>query len=114
MALGELTRQLAQQAISGQVQEVVDALRPPDLSKISESLPSDKAAAAQGEPVGQTIIGQLQAMQKALKEDEELVALFTAGLDTLRVLEIYIPSWRVIVLTGIDAQMLVTRVLSPV
>jgi hypothetical protein len=53
-------------------------------------------------------------MQKSLKEDQELVVLCTTGLGTLRVLEIYAPSWRVVVLTGIDADKTVTRVISPV
>ena len=108
MALGEITKQFAKQAI-------VDALRPPDLSKISESLPGEKAAApVQAENTGAVIVAQLHAMQKVLKDDEELLVLCSAGLEMLRVLEIYMPSWRVAVLTGIDTEKTVTRVVSPV
>ena len=108
MALGEITKQFAKQAI-------VDALRPPDLSKISESLGGEKAAApAQSENVGGVIVAQLHAMQKALKDDEELLVLCVAGMETLRVLEVYMPSWRVAVLTGIDTEKTITRVISPV
>ncbi len=114
MALVEFTKQLAQQAIGNQVKEVVNALRPPDLSKIAETLGTEKTTApAQGENVGATIIAQLQAMQKALKEDEELVVLSGGGLDMLRVLEIYVPAWRVAVLVGIDTDKNITRLIAP-
>jgi len=42
-----------------------------------------------------------------------LIVLATAGLETLRILEIYAPSWRVAVLTGIDSDKIVTRVICP-
>ncbi len=114
MALVELTRQLAQQAIGNQVKDVLDSLRPPDLAKISEALRTSKpAGAAQPENIGATILGQVQAMQKALKEDEELLVLFHAGTETIRVLEVFVPSWNVAVLTGIDTEKNVTRVISP-
>ena len=53
-------------------------------------------------------------MQKALKDDEELIVLATGGLETVRVLEIFAPSWQVVVLTGIDAEKNITRLISPV
>jgi hypothetical protein len=115
MGFANLTKQLAQQAIGNQVKEVVDSLRPADAASTAESLTGAKpAAAAPGDNIGATIIAQVQAMQKSLKEDQELVVLCTTGLGTLRVLEIYAPSWRVVVLTGIDADKNVTRVISPV
>ena len=114
MALLGLTKQLAQQVIGNQVKEVVNSLRPPDLSKIADTLTTEKTAApAQGENVGATIIAQLNAMQKALKEDEELVVLSGADLDVLRVLEIYMPTWRVAVLVGIDTEKNITRLIAP-
>lgn len=113
MVLGELTRQLAQQAIGNQVKDVVDSLRPPELSKIAESLTGDKPVAAPGESIAALILGQVAAMQKALKDDEELVVLASAAAETLRVLEIYAPSPRLLVVTGIDAQRTVTRVIAP-
>ena len=60
------------------------------------------------------ILGQIQAMQKALKEDDELLVLLHNGLETMRVMEIYVPSWGVVVLTGIDAERNLTRVISPI
>ncbi len=53
-------------------------------------------------------------MQNALKEDQELVVLCTVGLETLRVLEVFAPSPNLLVLTGIDSDRSITRVISPV
>ena len=97
MALGEITKQLATQAIG-------------------DLLESEKTAAAPGQPekLHATILAQVQGMQKALKEDQELVVLFCSGGETVRVFEIFVPSPLVFVLSGIDAQKNTTRVISPV
>ena len=105
MALSDLTK----------VKDVLDALRPADLSRISESARAGgPAAAGQADNTGATIFGQIQAMQKAVKEDEELVVLLGTGVGMLRVLEIYLPSWPVAVVTGIDTDRALTRVISTV
>lgn len=106
MALASLTKQIAQQAL-------LDSLRPADAAQVSESLKTNRPAAASGENVCAVILSQIQAMQKAVKEDEELVVLLHNGLETIRVLEIYVPSWNVAVLTGIDAERNLTRVIAP-
>jgi len=113
MALGELTKQIAQQALKAPVKDVLDSLRPPDAAQIAESMKSSKAPAAPSENVCATLLGQVQAMQKAIKEDEELVVLFPNRLEVMRVLEIYVPSWGVAVLTGIDTARNLTRVIAP-
>jgi hypothetical protein len=82
MALGDLTKQLASQAIR-------NAVNPPP-------------APPRPDNPGAAMLAQVQAMQKALKEDEELIVLFHAGGETVRVLEFFFPSWQVAVLTGID------------
>jgi hypothetical protein len=106
VGIGYLTKQLAQQALG-------EALRPPDLSAIAEKLTgAPTSAGAQPDNIGATIVGQLQAMQKALKEEEELVVLCSAAGETLRVLEVFAPTWRVLVLTGIDADKNVARVVT--
>jgi len=94
MALGDLTKQIAEQAIR-------NAVNPP-------------AAPHRPDNPGAAMLAQVQAMQKALKEDEELIVLFHAGGETVRVLEFFFPSWQVAVLTGIDPEKAVTRVISPV
>ena len=107
MALVGLTKQIAQQAL-------LDSLRPSDASQVSDSLKNSRPAAAQGENLCATILAQIQAMQKAVKDDEELVLLLHNGLETMRVLEVFVPSWNVAVLTGIDAERNLTRVIAPV
>ena len=53
-------------------------------------------------------------MQKALREDDELVVLFPAGGEMIRVLEIFLPTKALVILSGLDAQRNTTRVVSPV
>ena len=110
MGLGHLGKQLAQQALSKGVKDVVDSLRPSDAAATAESLGGTKSAPA-GENTGSTVVAQLQAMQGALKEDQELIAMYTNGISTVRVLEVYAPSWKVFVLTGIDTDRALTRVI---
>lgn len=90
------------------MKEALDALRAPDASRMSEALRSAKPA----DNPGATITSQIQAMQKALKEDEELVVLVQSGEQTVRVLEFFLPSWQVVVLTGIDTEKNLTRIVS--
>ena len=96
MALGEFTKQIAQQAL---LSATTKDPAPP--------------APAQGENIGAVILGRVAAMQKALKEDEELVVTFQSGAERIRVTEIFTPSRHCAVLTGLDADHNVTRVISP-
>src|SRR6266542_4096309 len=80
MSLGDLTKQLAVQALS------------------TPERPEKPAQTGPGETVGPTLLAQLQAMQKALKDDEELIILFRSGAETIVVREIYLPTWQVAVL----------------
>jgi len=101
MALADLTKQLAQQAIlsatSGKEKE-------------KEKEPSAPAA----DPTGPVIFGQIAAMQKALKEDEELLVFFESGAERIRVLEMFLASPQVVVLTGRDPHGALSRVVSAV
>jgi hypothetical protein len=94
MAIGDLTKQLASQAIR-------NAVNPP-------------AAPPRPDSPGAAILAQVQAMQKALKEDEELIVWFHAAGERVRVLECFFPSWQVAVLTGPDSDKSMTRVVAPV
>jgi hypothetical protein len=94
MAFGGLTKQLAAQAIR-------DAVNPP-------------AAPPRPDNPGAAMLAQVQAMQKALKENEELIVLLHAGGETVRVLEFFFPSWQVAVLTGIDKDKATARVIAAV
>jgi hypothetical protein len=116
MGLGEITKQLAGQALRDSTKDMFEALRPPDLASITDAIAGTKPnqPAANSDNIGATILGQVQAMQKALKDDEELMVLCSAGLDTLRVLEMFLPTWRVMVLAGIDTEKVITRLVLPV
>lgn len=95
MALTELTKQLAAHALDA-------AVKP--------------AAAAPGaaEDVCATMLGQIQAMQRALKEDDELIVLVHSGAESVRVLEVFVPSPNVVVLSGVDAARNTTRIVAHV
>jgi hypothetical protein len=93
MAFTDIAKQLAHQAL-------VDQITP------------KPSAPAQPDTVGGVMLGQIQAMQKACKEDEELVVLFRSGPETVRVLELIVPSWTVLVLAGLDEAKNTTRVVA--
>jgi hypothetical protein len=95
MAFVDLTKQLAQQAIQSAMQ---DPPPPPPV----------------GDNPGAVILNQVGAMQKALKDDEELVIYVQSGTEKIRVMEIFLPAPQVAVLTGIDANRVMTRVVSAV
>ena len=95
MSLGDLTKQLAKQAIGDTVKGVIDP-----------------GPAAAPDLIG-TIVGQLQAMQKALKEEDELVVLCASGAEMIRIFEIFLPSRDVAVLSGLDPNRNTTRIISP-
>jgi hypothetical protein len=98
MALVDLTKQLAKEAL---------------LSATADPKPAAPAAPA-AENVGAIVMGQIHSMQKALKEDEELVVWFSNANETLRVMEIFLPSPKLAVLSGHDADRNLTRVITPV
>lgn len=98
MAFVDLTKQLAKEAFLS----------------VTQDPPAPAAALAQPDNVGAMILGQIHGLQKALKDDEELVVWFASDLEKLRVMEIFLPSPRVAVLSGHDAERNLTRVISPV
>ena len=99
MALGDLTKQLAEQAIAGTIRS-------------STQPKSDPSATPQPEDVAATIAGEVQAMQKALKEEDELLVQYHTGAEMVRVLEVFLRSRGVVVLTGHDAAKNITRVVA--
>ena len=98
MAFTELTKQLAQQAI-------LSATSAPEKKEAPAPVPVDNT--------GLTIFGEIQAMQRALKEDEELVVLFQSGVERIRVMEMFLRSPQVVVLSGQDANRNLTRAITP-
>jgi hypothetical protein len=94
MAIGEFTKQIAQQAL------------------LSATAAPKEAPAAAADPTASAILAQIAAMQKQLKEDEELIVAFHQGPERIRVMEIYVPAPQVVVLIGLDANRALTRVIS--
>jgi hypothetical protein len=96
MAFADLTKQIAQQAL------------------LSATTPSKEPPAAPVDSTGSMILGQIAAMQKQLKDDEELVITFQQGAERISVMEIFLASPTVAVLIGPDANRAVTRVVAAV
>ena len=96
MDLGGITKQLAAQALASATQE-----------------PAAPSTAA-GTSTGVVILNQIGAIQSSLKEDEELMVVWQSGAEKIRVLEIYLPSPQVAVLTGLDGNRALARVISAV
>jgi hypothetical protein len=108
MTIGSLGKTLANQAIESTKNSVMDAVRTPAPPK-----PEPKPVAALPD-TGAAIVAQIQAMQRPLKEDQELAVLFRAGDEMLRVNEIFVPNPEVLVFAGVDSNGNITRVISPV
>jgi hypothetical protein len=94
MALGEFTKQIAQQAL------------------LSATSAPKETAPAPADSTGAAVMAQIAAMQKQLKDDEELVVSFHQGAERIRVMEIYAPAGQAVVLIGLDANRALTRVVS--
>ena len=93
MALADLTKQLAQQALLSATKEPAPA--PPQLDN-----------------PGGTILSQIAAMQRVLKDDEELIVQCQCAGETIRVVEIFLPSPHIAVISGTDANRGFTRVVA--
>src|SRR5579863_376120 len=113
MTIGSLGKVLANQAIESTKNTVLDAVRTPESPKSAE--PARPAAPASSlADTGAAIVAQIQAMQRPLKEDQELAVLCRAGDEMLRVQEIFVPNTEVLIFAGVDSQGNVTRVIAPV
>jgi hypothetical protein len=110
MALGDIGRALTGQALDSAKNSMLDAIKGEPAKK--PAAPAAASAPAQ-ESIGGIILAQLQAMQKSLKEDQELVVQFRSGEEMLRIVEIFVPSPQVFVLAGNDGQQRLTRIVAP-
>jgi hypothetical protein len=102
VGFGQLTKQLAQQAIGNQVKDAVEGI-----------VPSDAPALPPVETISSIVLGELNAMQKGLKEDQELIVTVAIGSETLRIREIYVRSPQIAVLSGTGTDKALTRVICP-
>ncbi len=103
MSLGTIGKTLAGQALEATKKNVIDSIVGPEPAK-----PAPPAAPL-AESVGAIILGQIQAMQRPLRDDQELLVMW----QSLRVTEIFVPTQQVLVLSGLDVQQNLTRVIAP-
>jgi len=103
MSLGTIGKTLAGQALEATKKNVIDSIVGPEPAKPAA------AGAPATESVGAIILGQIQAMQRPLRDDQELVVMW----QSLRVTEIFVPTPQVLVLSGVDVQQNLTRVIAP-
>jgi hypothetical protein len=102
MALGELTKQIAQQALLS-------------ATTAKEPAPAPAAPAqAPAENLAAVLLGQINAMQRALKDDEELVVTYHNGAERIRVMEIFTPVRQMAVLSGTDGERNLARVIAAI
>lgn len=99
MALGNFGKVLADQAIEATKRNVMGHIGVSEPAKPADNGGTRQAPAPE---VGPIILGQLQAMQKALREDQELRVEFFNGTESIHVLEIFVPTPQVFVLSGTD------------
>jgi uncharacterized protein (UPF0218 family) len=110
MTIGGLGKVLASQAIESTKKTVLDAVNPND--PVKPARPAEGPQPSQSD-VGAIIVGQIQAMQRPLREDQELAVTVRGGDEMLRVIEILVPNAQVLIFVGADAEGRVTRVVSP-
>jgi hypothetical protein len=108
MALADIGRALTGQVLDTAKNSMLDAVQGSPAKPAAAALAPQPAV----DNVGAVILGQLQGMQKSLKEDQELVVQVRAGDDLLRITEVFIPSPQVLVLTGADGQRRLTRIVA--
>ena len=111
MTIGGLGKVLANQAIESTKKTVMDAVNPANPPKTAKPAETSPPAPAD---VGAIVVGQIQAMQRPLREDQELRVTVRAGDEMLRITEILVPNAQVLIFVGTDAHGHVTRVISPV
>jgi len=112
MNIGSIGRVLASQAMETTKKSVMDAVIPPEpKSKMGEPPATPKPSSALD--IGAIILGQIQAMQRPLREDQELQVSLSAAHDVLRVNEVFVPHSAVIVFSGVDNLGNVMRVILP-
>ena len=112
MALADIGRAITGQALDTAKNSMLDAIKGEPAKKPAAPGPTHPAPTP--DSIGSVILAQVQAMQKSLKEDQELVVQFRSGEEMLRIVEIFVPSPQVFVLSGNDGQQRLTRIVTPV
>lgn len=113
MTIGNIGKALATQAFESTKNSVIDAVMPENKTAApAASSASSTTPVASPVDLSGLIVGQIQAMQRPLREDQELVVKVRAGDEALRVTDIIVPNAQLIVFAGADAQGNITRIVS--
>lgn len=115
MNIGSIGKVLANQAIETTKKSVMEAVTGQETSAKQAEAPAPpaRATASPNEDVGAIVIAQIQAMQRHLREDQELQVWVRTAQEALRVCEIFVPHSTVLVLSGMDHQGNLTRAIVP-
>jgi hypothetical protein len=113
VSLGAITKQLAKEAIGDQVQNFLGGGAPAAATTPAGTAKTAASDDSIAEGLALVLMGQVQGMQNALKEDQELFVQCVAGGEVIRVMEVFAPSSKVLVLTGLDKEKSLTRIISP-
>jgi hypothetical protein len=109
MALADIGRALTGQALDSAKSSMLDAIK----GEPDKKAPAPMPAQSGQDSLGSVMLAQIQGMQKSLKEDQELVVQFRSGEEMLRIVEIFVPTPQVFVLSGNDGQQRLTRIVAP-
>jgi hypothetical protein len=112
MNIGSIGKALVNEAIDTTKKNVIDAVTgtPKPAPAVASAPPSVETPPAS---LAAMIVGQIQAMQRPLKEDQELAVTVRAGGDGLRVTEIFVPGSDDLVFAGTDERGNITRLITP-
>jgi|GEM_PF-574730 len=115
MNIGNIGKALANQAIETTKKSVMEAVTGPESKPKTPDAPasSTSPASSANPDIGAIVLAQIQAMQKHLREDQELQVWVRTAQDALRVCEIFVPHNSVLVLSGMDHQGNMTRAIVP-
>jgi hypothetical protein len=101
MNIGNIGKALASQALESTKSAVLD---PPKPAEAPAPGPVD---------IGAVILAQIQAMQRSIKEEQELLVQLQAAGELLRVREIFVPTNQVLVFAGTDQYGNTMRIITP-
>jgi hypothetical protein len=111
MNIGSIGKALINEAIDTTKKNVIDTVT--GAPKPAPAAPAPAPAEPAPVSLANAIVGQIQAMQRPLKEDQELAVTVRAGGDSLRVTEVFVPGSDVLVFAGTDERGNITRVITP-
>ena len=112
MGIGNIGKLLANQALETTKKSMIESVMGSDAAKPAAP-DAAKALPVATFDVGSIITGQIQAMQRPLRDDQELQVSVSTAHEVLRINEIFVPNSAVLVFSGLDSLGNITRILTP-